>query len=103
MPKDILQQAEEALKKLDSDRLISLYSDDFIFEDISSGDSITSEEDLKDYFDKLFSLPNIRFTNVCFFGFGDRAAGQWTWVGTSPRSGQKFSIRGASLFKIENI
>ena len=98
---EILQSTEKALVNMDSDTLVNLYSEDFLFEDTASGDRITDKESLRIYFDQLFSLPKVKFSNVSFFGFGDHAAGQWTWSGTSPESGLKYSIQGASLFKIE--
>ncbi len=97
---DVLRQAENALVDLDTKALVSLYAEDFLFEDTASGDRITDKDELKAYFDRLFSLPDVNFSNVSFFGLGERAAGQWTWEGSSLQSGQRYSIRGASIFKI---
>jgi hypothetical protein len=101
MANDVLRQAEDALAALDSRVLVSLYADDFLFEDTASGDRITDRDELTSYFDRLFSLPDVSFSDVSFFGLGDRAAGQWTWGGSSLQSDQRYSIRGASLFRIE--
>lgn len=101
MDSDVLQQAERALVALDTEALVSVYAADFIFEDTASGDRITERDELKAYFDRLFSMPDVNFSDVSFFGLGDRAAGRWTWEGTSLQSGQRYSIRGASLFKLE--
>jgi steroid delta-isomerase-like uncharacterized protein len=101
MASDVLRQAENALEALDSKALVSLYADDFVFEDTTSGDRITDKDELRSYFDRLFSLPDVSFSNVSFFGLVERAAGQWTWGGSSLQSGQRYSIRGASLFRIE--
>jgi steroid delta-isomerase-like uncharacterized protein len=98
---DVLRQAEKALVALDTKALVSLYASDFLFEDTSSGDRITDKDELKAYFNRLFSLPDVNFSNVNFFGLGERAAGQWTWGGSSLQSAQRYSIRGASVFKIE--
>ncbi|NIS79853.1 MAG: hypothetical protein GTO14_06520 [Anaerolineales bacterium] len=102
MTTDVLRQAKTALVALDAKVLVSLYAEDFLFEDTASGDRISDKAELKSYFDRLFSLPNVNFSNVSFFGLGERAAGQWTWGGSSLQSGQRYSIRGASLFKIEH-
>lgn len=101
MDSDVLQQAERALVALDTEALVSVYAADFIFEDTASGDRITGRDELKAYFDRLFSMPDVNFSDVSFFGLGDRAAGRWTLEGTSLQSGQRYSIRGASLFKLE--
>jgi steroid delta-isomerase-like uncharacterized protein len=101
MASDVLRQAESAPEALDSKALVSLYADDFLFEDTASGDRITDKDELESYFDRLFSLPDVSFSSVSFFGLGEGAAGQWTWGGSFLQSGQRYSIRGASLFRIE--
>src|SRR3990170_8904151 len=100
MPSDVLRQAEKALVSLDADTLVSLYADQFVFEDTSSGTRISTREDLKAYFDRLFAMPDVKFSEVSFFSKGDRGAGQWTWGGRSRQSGEPFAVRGASLFKL---
>lgn len=102
MTTDILHQAEKALADMNTESMINLYSEDFKFEDTTSGVVITNQGELREYFNRLFSLPDVSFTEVNFLGFGDRAAGEWTWSGSSKGSGQEYSIRGASLFKIKN-
>lgn len=101
MSSDVLSRAEKALASMDTKSLVSLYADDFVFEDTSSGDRITTKEDLRAYFDRLFSMPDVTFSEVSFFNIVDRGAGQWTWRGSSLQSGQAFAVRGASLFKLE--
>jgi len=98
MESDILKRDEEALTTLDADTLISLYSDNFIVEDVSSGDTITDKGALKAYFNRLFSLPGVKFSDVCFFGCEDQAAGEWIGYGKSLELGVNYAIRGASLF-----
>ncbi len=96
---ELLRGAEKALIDLDAETLVAFYAQEFLFEDTTSGKRITNSTDLRDYFDRLFSLPEVSFTDVSFFNSGGRAAGQWTWCGRS-QSGKKFTIRGASLFKL---
>ena len=95
----ILRQGEIALIKLDAEALVALYAPDFLFEDTASGNRMTNKSELRAYYDRLFSLPDVSFTDVSFFSMGEKAAGQWTWCGRS-QSGEKFAIRGASLFKL---
>ena len=97
---EILRHAEQALTSLDAEKLVSLYASDFVFEDTASGDRIGDKTELRAYFDRLFSLPEVSFTDVSFFSLGERAAGKWTWSGSSPKSGAKYVIRGASLFRL---
>ncbi len=98
---DILRRAEQALVSMDAEALVSLYTQDFLFEDTASGDRITDRGKLRAYFDRLFSMPDVNFSDVSFFRLGDRGAGQWTWGGISVQSGEVYSVRGASLFKLE--
>ena len=96
---ELLRKAEKALIDLDAESLVALYAPGFILEDASSGTRISEKAELRKYYDRLFLLPEVAFTDVSFFAMGERASGQWTWCGIS-QSGEKFSIRGASLFKM---
>lgn len=98
MQAEVLGRAEVALISLDAEALVALYSDDFVFEDTASGETITGKRKLRAYFDRLFALPEVRFSDVRFFRCANLGAGEWTWSGKSPQSGQDYSIRGASLF-----
>jgi ketosteroid isomerase-like protein len=100
MPSGVLQRAEKALVSLDAEALVSLYAGDFLFEDTSTGDRITSRDELKVYFERLFATPDVSFSEVSFFSVGERGAGQWIWEGSSRQSRHAFAIRGASLFKL---
>lgn len=94
----VLKLAEDALVNLNAEALISLYSETFVFEDTSSGDYITDKEKLREYFDRLFALPEVMFSDVKFFARGDQGWGEWTWSGKSLKSDLDYSVRGASLF-----
>ncbi len=96
---ELLRHAEKALIDLDAEALVAAYAPEFLLEDTASGNRISNKTELRAYYDRLFSMPDISFSNVSFFSMGKKAAGQWTWCGTSP-SGQEFTIRGASLFKL---
>jgi hypothetical protein len=101
MPTHVLELAEKALVALNSKQLASLYAADFVFEDTSAGLRIDTKPALIHYFDQLFALPEVKFSNVSFFSAGDRGAGQWTWEGRSRQSAARFAVRGASLFKLK--
>lgn len=95
---EVLGLAEVAIISLDAEALVALYSHDFVFEDTASGETITDKRTLREYFDRLFALPEVRFSDVRFFRCANLGAGEWTWSGKSSQSGQDYSIRGASLF-----
>lgn len=95
---EVLGRAEIALVSMDAEALVALYADDFLFEDTSSGKTITDRTQLREYFDRLFALPEVRFSDAKFFKCANLGAGEWTWSGKSLQSGKDYSIRGASLF-----
>jgi hypothetical protein len=100
MEVEVLKRAEQALVSLDADELVSLYADDFTLEDTSSGITISNKKELREYYERLFSLPEVRFLNITFFRCGDCGAGEWTWSGRSLESGKDYSIKGASIFSL---
>lgn len=102
MKADVLQSAKHALESLDTNRLVSLYADDFVFEDTASNEVIISKEELRKYYHHLFALPNVKFSNVSFFHCEDRGAGEWTWSGTKSGSDAEYSIKGASIFELRD-
>jgi steroid delta-isomerase-like uncharacterized protein len=99
---DIFQRVTAALESLDTETLVSCYADEFLFEDIPSNEVITNKEELRAYFQRLFSLPNVRFSNASFFACEDKGAGEWIWSGTKPSSGVEFSVRGASIIELQD-
>lgn len=99
---DILQRVQAALESLDTETLVSCYADEFVFEDIPSNEIITNKEELRAYFQRLFFLPNVQFSNVLFFACEDKGAGEWVWSGTKPSSGVEHSVRGASIIELRD-
>ena len=100
MSLDVLSRAAGALESLDSEALVSCYSDSFVFEDIPLGECITDRGLSRAYYDRLFALSDVEFTDIRLFASGERGAGEWTWRGKSFESGKDYSIRGASIFEL---
>ncbi len=96
---ELLKKAKKGLVSLDAEALVDCYAPVFLLDDTASGNQIEDKSDLREYYDRLFSLPEVVFTDVSFFSLGKKAAGEWTWRGINS-SGKKFTIRGASLFKL---
>jgi len=55
MAVEVLKRAAEALVSLDAEELVFLYADDFVLEDASSGNAITNKQELREYYERLFS------------------------------------------------
>jgi len=96
---EVLQAAGAALAARDVEALVPLYVEGFVFDDPAAGAHITTRVEPTGYFDALFSMPDVEFSDVDFFQCGDRAAGTWVWSGTS-QNGEAFSVKGASVFEI---
>ncbi len=87
-----------ALQGLDTEMLVGSYADGFVFEDTAAGKTIAGRDELSGYFQGLFSIPDIAFSDITYFETGDRAAAEWVWSGTRP-DGQPFAVRGVSVFE----
>ncbi len=96
---DHLEAAAHALEALDAESLVGLYGDGFVFEDTAAGLVISTREELAAYFNALFSMPDVAFSEVSFFRCGNRGAGTLLWAGTNP-VGNSYSVRGASVFDL---
>jgi hypothetical protein len=94
----VVEEAVAALESLDADRLVACYEDGFTYEDSSSGETITTRDELHTYFDRLFSAPGTGFVVTAAFRCGDRGSAEWTWSGRR-RSGEPFAVRGSSVFE----
>ena len=99
---DVLQRITAALESLDTEKLVSCYTDDFVLEDIPSNETITNKEELRAYFQRLFSLRDVQFSKASFFACDDKGAGEWVWSGIKPSSGVEFSVRGASIIELRD-
>ncbi len=97
-----LESAAEALEKLDVDALVAHYAVNFVFEDTAADVTITTREQLRRYYESLFSMPGVAFTDVFVFaGDSGRGGGEWTWSGLG-EDGNPFSIKGASIFEVDD-
>ncbi|MDH3538441.1 MAG: nuclear transport factor 2 family protein [Acidimicrobiia bacterium] len=97
-----LEAATEALERLDVEALVAHYAADFVFEDVAADIAITTREELRRYYGGLFSMPGVAFTDVyVFVDDSGRGGGEWTWSGFG-EDGNPFSIRGASIFEVED-
>lgn len=93
-----LQKAEEALVNLHAEQLAACYAEVFLFEDPQDKQRITRKQDLLQYFQRLFALPEVAFTDVRVYEGETWAAIEWTWRGER-KDGGSFAIRGASVIE----
>ncbi|HEX7541195.1 MAG TPA: nuclear transport factor 2 family protein [Anaerolineales bacterium] len=97
-----LTRAKEALEHLDAETIVTAYDDPFVLDDVPSGETITDRKSLLAYFQVLFGLPNVAFTDVKGYEAEGFAVLEWTWSGTKRSSGEAFRVRGASVIEVRN-
>ena len=62
----ILRQGEKALTGLNAEALSALYAPEFLLEDTASGSRISNKAELREYYDRLFSLPECHSQMLAF-------------------------------------
>src|SRR5258708_12071682 len=94
----------------DPERVLALFADDGIYEDVTSGAVVRGKEELRRYLIGAFAtIPDFTFGVLRRFAAGPWAAIEWTMSGTHrgdwagmPPTGRRFSsVRGASIPHLE--
>jgi steroid delta-isomerase-like uncharacterized protein len=97
-----LLQAKKGLEELDIDQILDVYAEDAVFEDISDSQRITDRAQLRNYYEQLFSLPGVAFSDICIFDGQIFAAIEWTWSGRKRQTGKEYHVRGASVIELRD-
>jgi len=100
MSAKVLQDAKEALEGLNPDKIIEIYADEFLFEDTSSREQIIDRASLRKYFQQLFAMPQVSFSEIRIFEADRFAVIEWTWGGVKRTTGEPFQVRGASIIEL---
>ncbi len=106
----VLDQWAMAWSSHDIDRVLELFTDDCVYEDVPTGAVHTGKDALRAFAQFFFSVAPDFKVDVCSRFETDKwAAGEWTMSGTQegdmpnlPASGKRFCIRGASVLELEN-
>jgi steroid delta-isomerase-like uncharacterized protein len=94
----------------DPERVLALFTDDGMYEDVTSGVVVRGREDLRHYLIGAFAtIPDFTFGVLRRYAAGPWAALEWTMSGTPagdwagmPTTGRRFaSVRGVSLLELE--
>ena len=102
----------EAWDTHDTDLLTSLFADDFIYTEVTTGRFWTDKDELALYANATYAgLPDTRFEVVSIVANEQFAAVEWIWKATNtvgwpylgiPATGNYFEMPGASVMEIEN-
>lgn len=94
----------------DPERVLALFADDGMYEDVTSGVVVRGKEELRRYLIGAFAtIPDFTFDVLRRFGAGPWAAIEWTMSGTHrgdwagmTATGRPFSsVRGTSILELE--
>jgi steroid delta-isomerase-like uncharacterized protein len=94
----------------DPERVLALFADDGMYEDVTSGVVVRGQEELRRYLIGAFAtIPDFTFHVLGRFAAGRSAAIEWTMSGTHradwagmPATGRRFSsVRGTSILELE--
>jgi steroid delta-isomerase-like uncharacterized protein len=93
----------------DAERLLALYTDDALWEEVAIGLAAHGQDEIRAHLDRLFTaVPDFKVDVTNGFVAGDEAVVEWEISGTysadfpglPPAVGQHFSLRGASVFEL---
>lgn len=80
------------------DRLVSLFTEDAVYEDVAMSTINRGSGELRRFAEDVLSrLPDVTFELCSSFADGEQASAEWIMRGT--RMGQRFEVRGASIFE----
>ena len=95
----------------DPERVLALFADDGMYEDVTTGVVVRGKEELRRYLIGAFAtIPDFTFSVLRRFASGRWAAIEWTMSGTNrgdwagmPATGKRFaSVRGTSILELED-
>jgi steroid delta-isomerase-like uncharacterized protein len=91
----------------DVDRLLTLFTEDVVYEDVTFGVVNRGTAELRAFAEGVFpAFPDIRFELTSRFVAGDRAGLEWVMTGTQatlpgqPTVRKPFSVRGATIMEL---
>src|SRR4051812_23511491 len=93
----------------DADRLLALYTDDALWEEVAIGLVAHGQDEIRAHLDRLYTaVPDFTVDVTNGFVSGDQAVVEWVISGTYtsdfpgllPAAGQHFTIRGDSVFEL---
>jgi len=100
----------------DNERILSLFTDDCMIEELGPGRTLHGKQELRKYNEDSFAaFPDVKLEFKTEFRAGDWAAYEWVMTGTHkgtitasknmpaiPATNKKFTIRGATINQIRN-
>src|SRR5215470_13833453 len=91
------------------DKLLSLFTDDCVYEDVTFGAINHGKKELRAFAEAVFAgVPDFKIELTARFGAGTWAGMEWVMSGTHngdfpgmPATGKRFSTRGVTMLELE--
>ena len=106
MSLSLLERFGAAWNEHDLNALLSMVTDDCVFETAAGagvhGNRFVGKEALRGAFPMAWQMwPDARWEKATHFVCGERAASEWTFVGTD-LEGRRTEVRGVDLFELRD-
>jgi steroid delta-isomerase-like uncharacterized protein len=93
----------------DADRLLSLFADDCTYEDVAMGVVCHNKDELRDFYNLVFSaFPDLKIELKTHFIADDQAGAEWVMTGTQngdlpalPATHKTCNIRAATIMELQ--
>ena len=105
----VLEAWAMAWSSHDTEKVLSLFTDDCVYEDVTFGAINRGKEELRAFADGVFAgIPDLKVDLTTRFAAGTWAGMVWVMSGTHkgdfpgmPATGKRFSIRGVTILELQ--
>jgi steroid delta-isomerase-like uncharacterized protein len=101
---DLMRETFLAWNSHDPDRVVNFYTEDAVYEDVAYGEVSHGKAEFRKFAAGFFeAVPDLKVEVVSASAHNGRGSLEWVFSGTDKglyKTGKKFSVRGASLFKM---
>jgi steroid delta-isomerase-like uncharacterized protein len=105
----VLEAWAMAWSSHDTEKVLSLFTDDCVYEDVTFGAISRGKEELRTFVDGVFAgIPDLKVDLTTHFAAGTWAGMEWVMSGTHkgdfpgmPATGKRFSIRGVTILELQ--
>jgi len=106
----VLEELVNAWTAHDIEKILSLCTDDCVYEDVTMGAVNRGKAELKGFLRAIFgAIPDFEMKVISGFTAGTWAGAEWSMAGTHkgdlpglPATGKKFSVRGSSICELRD-
>jgi steroid delta-isomerase-like uncharacterized protein len=105
----VLDEWATAWSSHDTDKVLSLFTDDCVYEDVTFGVVNRGKKELRAFADGVFAgIPDFKIELTTRFTTGSSASMEWVLSGTHhgdfpgmPATGKRFSVRGSTILELQ--